>query len=154
MIVSEARIQANRRNAQRSTGPKTEEGKQRSSPNALKHGLCASVVVAEDARLVQQRASDWFDALKPQNEFQSWLVDEVAIISLRIDRCERMERRARDLKAMRAELCWEDDRRLDAVRLGGLLSKRPDEGVEELRPTPQGGEGRMAPCATLARTAH
>ena len=153
MIVSEARIAANRRNAARSTGPKTEEGKQRSRANALKHGLCASVVVAEDAKLVQQRASDWFDALKPQNEFQSWLVDEVAVISLRIDRCERMERRARDVKAMRAELCWEDDRRLDAVRLGGLLPKRPDEVVEELRRTPQGCEWLMTRWAMLAHTA-
>src|SRR3954451_18392353 len=138
MIVSEARLAANRRNAARSTGPKTEKGKQRSRANALKHGLCATVVVAEDAKLVQQRASDWFDALKPQNEYQSWLVDEVAIISLRIDRCERMERRARDVKAMRAELCWEDDRRLDAVRLGGLLSKRAGEGGEGLRRAPPG----------------
>jgi hypothetical protein len=153
MIVSEARLAANRRNALRSTGPKTEEGKQKSRANALKHGLCASVVVAEDAKLVQQRASDWFDALKPQNEFQSWLVDEVAIISLRIDRCERMERRSRDVKAMKAELCWEDDRRLDAVRLGGLLSKRPDEVVEELRRTPQGCEWLMARWAMLAHVA-
>src|SRR4051812_18325934 len=153
MIVSEARVAANRRNAQRSTGPKTEEGKQKSRANALKHGLCASVVVAEDARLVQQRASDWFDALKPQNEFQSWLVDEVAVISLRIDRCERMERRARDVKAMRAELCWEDDRRLDAVRLGCLLSRRADEGVEELRRTPHGREWLMSRWSMLPRTA-
>ena len=153
MIVSEARVAANRRNAQRSTGPKTEEGKQRSRANALKHGLCASVVVAEDVQLVQQRASDWFDALKPQDEFQSWLVDEIAVLSIRIDRCERMERRARDLKAMRAELCWEDDRRLDAVRLGGLLSKRPGEVVEELRRTPQGCEWLMTRWAMLAHTA-
>src|SRR4051812_45711066 len=153
MVVSEARVAANRRNALRSTGPRTVEGKQRSRANALKHGLCAAVVVAEDAKLVQQRASDWFDALKPQNEFQSWLVDEIAIISLRIDRCERMERRARDVKAMRAELCWEDDRRLDAVRLGGLLSKRPDEVVEELRRTPQGCEWLMTRWAMLAHMA-
>jgi hypothetical protein len=153
MIVSEARIAANRRNAARSTGPKTEEGKRRSRANALKHGLCASVVVAEDAKLVQQRASDWFDALKPQSEFHSWLVDEIAIISLRIDRCERMERRARDVKAMRAELCWEDDRRLDAVRLGGLLPKRPGEVVEELRRTPQGCEWLMTRWAMLAHVA-
>src|SRR5260370_12695982 len=111
MIVSEARLAANRRNAQRSTGPKTEEGKQRSRANALKHGLCASVVVAEDAKLVQQRASDWFDALKPQNEYQSWMVDEIAIISLRIDRCERIERRAPDLRAIRAEPSSQHDRR-------------------------------------------
>jgi hypothetical protein len=153
MIVSEARLAANRRNALRSTGPKTEEGKQKSRANALKHGLCASVVVAEDAKLVQQRASDWFDALKPQSEFHSWLVDEVAILSIRIDRCERMERRARDVKAMKAELCWEDDRRLDAVRLGGMLARRPDEVIEELRRTPQGCEWLMTRWAMLAHTA-
>jgi hypothetical protein len=153
MSVSEARVAANRRNALRSTGPKTEEGKQKSRANALKHGLCASVVVAEDAKLVQQRASDWFDALKPRNEFQSWLVDEISVISLRIDRCERMERRARDVKAMKAELCWEDDRRLDAVRLGGLLARRPDEVIEELRRTPQGCEWLMTRWAMLAHTA-
>src|SRR3954453_5116026 len=153
MIVSEARIAANRRNAARSTGPKTEVGKQRSRANARKHGLCASVVVAEDARLVQQRASDWFDALKPPDEFQPWLVDEIAVISLRIDRCERMERRARDVKAMKAELCWEDDRRLDAVRLGGMLARRPDEVIEELRRTPQGCEWLMTRWAMLAYTA-
>jgi hypothetical protein len=39
MIVSEKRLLANRRNAQRSTGPKTAEGKQISRNNALRHGL-------------------------------------------------------------------------------------------------------------------
>jgi len=153
MIVSEARLAANKRNARMSTGPRTEGGKRASRSNALKHGLCASVVVAEDPKLVQQRASDWFDALKPQNEFQSWLVDEIAILSIRIDRCERMERRARDVKAMKAELCWEDDRRLDAVKLGGLLPKCPAEVVEELRRTPQGCEWLMTRWAMLAHVA-
>ena len=100
MIVSEARMAANRRNAHAVHRTEDRGGQGASRANALKHGLCASVVVAEDAELVQQRASDWFDALKPQNEFQSWLVDEVAMLSLRIDRCERMERRVRDVKAI------------------------------------------------------
>jgi hypothetical protein len=43
-------IEANRRNALRSTGPTTAEGKQRSRQNAIWHGLCAETVVelAED----------------------------------------------------------------------------------------------------------
>ena len=45
MVCSPARLAANRLNAQKSTGPRTEEGKSRSRANALKHGLCASVVV-------------------------------------------------------------------------------------------------------------
>jgi hypothetical protein len=82
-----------------------------------------AVPKAEDAKLFLRRAADRFDVTKPQSEFRSWLVDEVALIRPRIDRCAPMERRARELEAMRAEPCWVDDRRLDAVRLGGLLPR-------------------------------
>src|SRR2546425_13047035 len=43
--VSERRLQANRRNALRSTGPKTARGKRTVSRNAIKHGLLAREVV-------------------------------------------------------------------------------------------------------------
>src|SRR5437660_10219908 len=43
--LSAKRLAANRRNALRSTGPRTTEGKRRSSTNALKHGLCANTVL-------------------------------------------------------------------------------------------------------------
>ena len=38
-------IEANRRNAQNSTGPRTEAGKERSSRNAVRHGLTAETVI-------------------------------------------------------------------------------------------------------------
>ena len=38
-------IEANRRNGQKSTGPKTESGKQRASQNAVRHGLTAETVI-------------------------------------------------------------------------------------------------------------
>ena len=41
---SEARLLANRTNAQNSSGPKTEEGKKRSSLNATRHGLLAQTL--------------------------------------------------------------------------------------------------------------
>src|ERR1700730_6612056 len=43
--VSERRIQANRQNALRSTGPKTARGKRNVSRNAIKHGILAREVV-------------------------------------------------------------------------------------------------------------
>ena len=50
-MTSFRQIAANRRNASKSTGPTTEEGKQRSRCNALRHGLTAETVIAtlEDA---------------------------------------------------------------------------------------------------------
>ena len=50
-MISLQRLEANRRNALRSTGPKTEDGKQRSRANAVRHGLTAETVVGslEDA---------------------------------------------------------------------------------------------------------
>jgi predicted transcriptional regulator len=44
-VTSFRQIQANRRNALRSTGPTTEDGKSRSRQNAVRHGLSAETVV-------------------------------------------------------------------------------------------------------------
>ena len=44
-MTSLQQIEANRRNAQNSTGPRTEAGKQRSSRNAVRHGLTAETVI-------------------------------------------------------------------------------------------------------------
>jgi hypothetical protein len=50
-MTSFQQFEANRRNALRSTGPKTEEGKGRSRANAVRHGLTAETVIGslEDA---------------------------------------------------------------------------------------------------------
>jgi hypothetical protein len=44
-MTSLRQIESNRRNAQKSTGPKTQCGKQRSSQNAVRHGLTAETVI-------------------------------------------------------------------------------------------------------------
>ena len=44
-MTSFRQIEANRRNALRSTGPNTEDGKRRSRQNAVRHGLCAETVI-------------------------------------------------------------------------------------------------------------
>jgi hypothetical protein len=46
-LATERQIAANRLNAQRSTGPRTEAGKANSRRNALKHGLTAEKMLLE-----------------------------------------------------------------------------------------------------------
>ncbi len=153
MIVSEARLAANHANALKSTGAKTPEGKERSRANALKHGLCASEIVAEDLATVQERAVACFEAIKPQDHFQGWLADQVAVASLRIDRAVRIERRLRDKVALHAELRWDDDRRLEVEALGAGLAQHPGAVLERLRATPHGCDWLMNRWALLAHAA-
>ncbi len=56
MPASEAQIRANRENAARSTGPKTDEGKERSRANALKHGLTGGGIVLPEADAAEVEA--------------------------------------------------------------------------------------------------
>jgi hypothetical protein len=60
--ISEKKLQANRRNAQKSTGPKTPEGKARSSRNAIKHGLLAQQILIDDDDDPNEKQED-FDQL-------------------------------------------------------------------------------------------
>jgi hypothetical protein len=77
--VSEKKRLANQRNAQKSTGPKTLEGKKRSSQNAITHGLfCQEVcVLKEDRALFKELRREFIRDLKPQNLLELSFVDSV-----------------------------------------------------------------------------
>jgi hypothetical protein len=89
--TSSKRIEANRRNAQRSTGPRTPGGKSRVRLNALKHGLTASTVVlpGEDADALQDRVEAWKDDLGPRSALEDYLVERAAHVSWQLDRADR-----------------------------------------------------------------
>ncbi len=77
MSISEARIAANRLNSQKSTGPRSVEGKAQSRQNALKHGLTAKQLVlpTEDAAALEARREEWFDAYQPDGPAQKLLLE-------------------------------------------------------------------------------
>ena len=66
-MATEAQINANRENAQKSTGPTTPEGKQRSSLNATKFGLTGRTVLlpGDDLDAYNTFLQQWTDELKP-----------------------------------------------------------------------------------------
>jgi len=76
-MPSDQKIQANRRNAQRSTGPKTPEGKATVSRNATRHGLASSrtVVLPEENRQEFEELVDAFRSeYQPQGPLERFLV--------------------------------------------------------------------------------
>ncbi len=85
------RVDANRRNAQKSTGPRTPGGKSRVRLNAIKHGLTASIPVlpTEDREGFKARAEAWSDELKPGSELELYIVERVVVASWQLDRCDR-----------------------------------------------------------------
>ena len=89
MDCSEAKLAANRKNAARSTGPKTPEGKEASRANAYKHGLAgAGVVLPErEAAEVERRYAAYVAELKPSGEIGRNLALRAATLSVRMERC-------------------------------------------------------------------
>jgi hypothetical protein len=89
--MGQQRAEANRINAQRSSGPTTELGKSRSKMNALKHGLSAKKIVDEDPKEFEAlRAAlerDW----EPEMAFESELVEQLATIFWRMRRVPAIE---------------------------------------------------------------
>jgi hypothetical protein len=90
-ISSTKRIEANRRNAQKSSGPKTAEGKGRVRLNALKHGLTASIAVlpGEDADGLKSRVEAWKEDIGPRSAMEAYLVERAAQVSWQLDRADR-----------------------------------------------------------------
>ena len=93
-LLSPARAEASRRNGARSKGPKTPEGRARSSRNALKHGLCAEkhvVVDGESAQAFAAFEAALIDDLAPQGALQTLLAGRIARAAWRLERAERIE---------------------------------------------------------------
>ncbi len=92
-MTSFRQIEANRRNACKSTGPITEEGKQRSRCNAVRHGLTAETVIgaledAEDYKAFEAAIIADYDA---QSAVERELVLRLASLLWRLRRATTME---------------------------------------------------------------
>jgi hypothetical protein len=92
-MTSEKQIQANRRNALKSTGPQTPEGKVAVRLNARMHGLLSQEVLlpGEDEAALQELGERLRDELQPVGELEGMLVDRVIAAHWRLRRLGRVE---------------------------------------------------------------
>jgi hypothetical protein len=91
--AEERRAATNRANSTHSTGPRTESGKQRSSQNALRHGLTArtALLPTEDPEAYQRHVQQFLDDHKPANSVETQLVHEMANTAWRLNRIPFIE---------------------------------------------------------------
>ena len=92
-MTSLKQIEANRRNSLKSTGPRSEEGKQRSSRNAIRHGLTAETVLEpledpEDYKLFEEAIAAEYDG---ESAVERELVLRLASLLWRLRRASSIE---------------------------------------------------------------
>lgn len=110
-MASPAQLLANRGNAQLSSGPTTEAGKQASSLNATRHGLTGSQIVmpGEDAAEYEQLRRGLRETHNPANDAERLLVDQIVANAWRLMRAQRVE------TAFLAKLAEESDNPIAAI---------------------------------------
>ena len=121
------RTEINQRNAQKSTGPRTAEGKRNSKYNAVTHGLTARTVLlpGEDAAALAARQQHLIDAYQPRNSVELEVIEGMAGDMWKSNRAElaaglRISSRLRHEPLEQAK-----KERDEAVELGGRLFWQP-----------------------------
>jgi hypothetical protein len=106
-MATAAQIAANRRNSQKSSGPRTAEGKAISRYNALKSGLDARsmVIPGESAEELEQLAQNYRREHRPASPLEHFLVDAIVAADWQLRR----------LRAIEAEI-WREE----ALAAGGF----------------------------------
>ena len=140
-MSTQRQIDANRKNAQLSTGPKTRAGKDNSRLNAVTHGLTAALVPipGEDPQVATDRINAWQAELNPGgSEVIGYFVAMSVFETIKLDRCRavvsaRTAKLARDAVGERKEA---RQREVEANRL--LMKAQPDAAVRRLKATVEG----------------
>jgi hypothetical protein len=130
-MISEKKREANRRNAQLSTGPTSPEGRKTVSRNAVTHGLRARhvVTIAERHPEFEQLCADLEAEWDPQTHAERFLVEQMAVIQWKLGRWEAVESAAL-LQSTTVCLAFHDLQEYQTekgtVRIPDTMDKRED----------------------------
>jgi hypothetical protein len=145
-MTSRRQADANRRNATRSTGPRTPEGRAISSANAVRHGVLSNRFVAghENPDLFRMLREDLVAEFEPETTFESLLVERLAMLFWRERRLAVAESEQVDLQfAQGGGPNGGEPRSLPIVsqflvgRYQGMLGKQIKETIRDLRAAQQ-----------------
>jgi len=140
-MATEPQILANRRNAQKSTGPRTPEAKAAVAKNALKHGLTArhDVIDGENQADFDLYRDEMLDELAPVGPMETMLANRVVSLSWRLERAARIQNQTID--ALNANIATSPvDQLTQSFLAKACASLQPNPTV----PDPDLALGRMA----------
>ena len=102
---------ANKRNAQKSTGPRTDEGKKRSAANAIRHGLFAKdYTMTPEEKIDKERLLDaYIGHFHPQDPITLDLIEELAMAKIRQKRAWALEAALLKIEMRRQQEAHEKD---------------------------------------------
>jgi len=131
-MATELQILANRRNAQKSTGPRTPQGKVAVSQNAVKHGLLArhDVISSESQADFDLYREQMLAELTPASPMESMLAERIVTLSWRLKRVCRIQNQAIDA--------------LNAAHTSGPLAKLTQSLCKPSTSAPELALGRLA----------
>jgi len=142
-MATKAQIIANRRNAQKSTGPRTSEGKAIVSQNAIRHGLSAgkTVISSENRADFDLYRDQMLAELAPDSPVQLMLAERIVSISWRL-------KRAINIQAQTIDALNKNDTSPFAKLTQSILSRHlgQSQDTPHTANTPE-------PCLTLGRMA-
>lgn len=142
--VSEKKLAANKLNAQKSTGPRTQKGKARSRWNALKHGLLSKQVVVpleegkEKKAAFERLLAELREDLAPQGALEEMMVERIAVCYWRLGRGIRSETAqiAEQLESARCDEIREQSKRFRSI--SERLCSHDDEARREFKDSSEG----------------
>jgi hypothetical protein len=141
MQVSEARLNANRANSLKSSGPSA-EGRDVSRRNGLKHGLTGQglVISEQDAAEVDRRAAAFRVEFDPKSTVGLAMIGQLAILSVRMDRAAKHEFEAVARQTRHAVEAFDHDRIDTAESLYDAIGDDPRRSLRMLKRTPEGAD--------------
>ena len=149
------RAESNRRNSQRSTGPRTQAGKEKVRFNGLKHGMTArsTVLPGEDPARFEAARRQLHDDLAPRDALEAILVDRIALATWQANRDDQVARARREAELEHHALDQAATQNRQVIALGQLLLEDLSQPMHS-RPAARRRRRAPGPTGGLARIHH